>query len=237
MCVYDINTKKIKVEIGIFVFIMLFGFWFLYTSFPFVSDVFYLNSKTVSTGASMKYIGIEVPVYNYEVNGVEYSCSYYNSSSNYSLNQNEVIYYSSKDPSKCMTETYRMWYVKRVWLMILMGLGALIYCIVYIVKEYKKLKNIAKLNKCGRLVKNVPCKLEYTGKSYRRHKTLRLVVNYPLDTGITLYSELLYEYQVPDNCDKADIVIDEDNSKNYFVDFEINRIGGNLSSDYYSDNQ
>ena len=30
----------------------------------------------------------------------------------------------------------------------------------------------------------------------------------------------------------VDLVIDENNPKNYFIDFEINRLSGNLPSDY-----
>ena len=31
----------------------------------------------------------------------------------------------------------------------------------------------------------------------------------------------------------VDLVIDENNPTNYFIDFDINRLGGNLPSDYY----
>lgn len=34
----------------------------------------------------------------------------------------------------------------------------------------------------------------------------------------------------------VDLVIDESNSENYFIDFEINRLTGNFQSDYYKGN-
>ena len=35
----------------------------------------------------------------------------------------------------------------------------------------------------------------------------------------------------------VDLVIDEANPNNYFIDFEINRLSGNLPTDYYTNNQ
>ena len=35
----------------------------------------------------------------------------------------------------------------------------------------------------------------------------------------------------------VDLLIDESNTDNYYIDFEINRLSGNLPQDYYQGNQ
>ena len=56
-------------------------------------------------------------------------------------------------------------------------------------------------------------------------------------TTIILYGDPRYDRKKGDEDDMIDLVIDEKNPDNYFLDYSINRIGGNLVTDYYNNQQ
>ena len=53
---------------------------------------------------------------------------------------------------------------------------------------------------------------------------------------ITLHGDTRFDRKVFDADGMADLVIDESHPENYFIDFEINRLTGNLQGDYYKGN-
>jgi len=103
----------------------------------------------------------------------------------------------------------------------------------------KKIKIINELNKKGKLVKNLPYRLENTGMTLNNRRIKRLVVDYKLSTGtvITLYGDARHDRKHYDEDGMVDLLIDESNPENFYIDFEINRLTGNLSQDYYQQNQ
>ena len=65
------------------------------------------------------------------------------------------------------------------------------------------------------------------------------VVKYTLPSGetIELKGDPRHDRKLSDDDGMVDLVIDESNPENYFIDFEINRISGNLPSDYFQQPQ
>lgn len=96
-----------------------------------------------------------------------------------------------------------------------------------------------KLNQTGKLVKNVPYKLENTGKLKWGHMVLRPVVEWTLPNGekIELHGHDRDDLKDRDKDGLIDMVIDENDPTKCFMDFEINRLSGNLDSDYYMGNK
>ncbi len=94
------------------------------------------------------------------------------------------------------------------------------------------------LNKKGKLIKNIPYKMEETGMSVNNVPILRMVIDYTLPSGeeVILYGDPIYDSKNINNDELVDLLIDEDNPKNYFIDFEINRLSGNLPEDYFDNN-
>ena len=98
------------------------------------------------------------------------------------------------------------------------------------------MKLIKELNKKGKLVKNLQYHLEDTGMSVNHVQIQRPVVEYTLPSGsvVTLYGDPRHDGKLYDADGMVDLVIDENNPNNYFIDFEINRLTGNLPTDYYN---
>lgn len=111
----------------------------------------------------------------------------------------------------------------------------IIVAVVNINKINQRLKVIQELNVKGKLVKNIPYHLENTGMSVNNVQIQRPVVEYTLPSGTTiiLYGDPRHDRRMADADGMVDLVIDEGNPNNYFIDFEINRLSGNLPNDYY----
>ena len=64
------------------------------------------------------------------------------------------------------------------------------------------------------------------------------IVEYTLPSGsvITLEGDARHDKKLSDEDGLVDLLIDENNPSNYFIDFEINRLSGNLPTDYYDAN-
>ena len=173
------------------------------------------------------------PIYHYEVDGQNYECSSSVSSSKNPGDGNGTVYYDSKNPSKCMTE-----YAKSsrtfLYLMLILPIVFIAVGLVNIIKTQKRVKQIKELNETGKLVKNLPYSMERTSMSFNGRRIQRPVVEYVLPSGqkVTLKGDPRYDYQESDQDGMVDLIIDEQNPDNYFIDFEINRISGNLPQDY-----
>lgn len=91
------------------------------------------------------------------------------------------------------------------------------------------------MNEHGKLVKNIPYTLEDTNVTIMNKVIKKPVINYVTQLGevIKLEGDPRYDHKTSDADNMVDLVIDENDLTNYFIDFEINRLSGNLSSDYY----
>lgn len=130
------------------------------------------------------------PVYYYSVNGENYTCSSNSSSNHNPGTQNKNVYYDSKNPSKCMTE-----YSKSsnfiLLAFIIIPIIFVLVAVVNIRKVNKRVKAILELNNKGKLIKNLPYRLENTGTVVNGVPIQRPVVDYTLSSGeqITLYGD------------------------------------------------
>ena len=177
------------------------------------------------------------PVYHYNVNGEEYSCSSNSSSSIRPNESNALVYYDSKKPSRCMT-SYSKSSNKMLLIFLILPVIFIALGVVNINKVNKRIKIIKELNTKGKLVKNLPYRLENSNLKVNEVPIQLPVVDYILPSGvtITLRGDPRHDNKLADADGMVDLVIDENNPENYFIDFEINRLTGNLQSDYYKGN-
>lgn len=241
---YDINTKNIKKGKSFPRWFLIGGLFFLI-----IMLVLYISSvvKLKSLDSSVTSFKVDVnshiddedgtmysPIYYYEVDGKSYTCN-----SNYSTNQNpgtenKTVYYDSKNPSNCMTEFSKTG-GNILLLCMIFPIIIIVFSVISINKVNKRIKAIKILNQKGKLVKNLPYRLENSGTVVNNVPIQIPVVDYTLPSGstVTLYGDARYDKKSGDADGMVDLVIDEDNPSNYFIDFEINRLSGNLAQDYY----
>lgn len=242
---YDIDISNVKkgkrfyfsfLAVGA-LFLLIIGGILIFSYVKLIS----LDSKTISTRVEANLHHDEdggtmySPIYYYEVNGKSYSCSSRVSSSVNPGIENKTVYYNSKNPSDCMTE-----YSKTVNYILLaflvLPISFIAFAVVYIRKINKRVRKIQELNQKGKLIKNLPYHLENTGMSVNGVSIQRPVVDYVLPSGMTipLYGDPRHDGKIFDADGMVDLVIDENNPDNYFIDFNINRLTGNLPTDYFN---
>lgn len=244
---YDINTKVIKKGYKFFFLFLFFGIVF---GVIFGAIIISNKKKANSMDASVMSFRVEVresensdgdtmysPTYYYRVDGVEYSCPSNSSSSIYPSEENKLVYYDSKNPSSCINE-YSLSSNKLLIIFLILPVAFIGVAILNMVKVSKRVKLVKELNERGKLVKNLPYRLENTGIEVNNRPIQKIVVDYKLPSGttLTLKGDPRYDKKTGDEDGMVDLVIDENNPDNYFIDFEINRLTGNTPSDYYQGN-
>jgi len=174
------------------------------------------------------------PVYYYTVNGKNYSCGSNSSSSINPGTENKMVYYDSKDPSNCMTE-YSKSSNNILLFVLILPILFIVIAVINILKINKRVKKILELNQKGKLVKNLPYRLENTGTVINGVPIQRPVIDYTLSSGttVTLYGDPRSDKKLYDEDGVVDLLIDESNPDYYYIDFEINRLSGNLPQDYF----
>lgn len=244
---YDINVKNVKKGRSFFYLFLFLGiFFFIVMTVYSVSSIIKLksfDSSVTSTNVEVKsYISDEgdimySPVYSYVVDGSDYVCTSGMSSTVNPGNSNKTVYYDSSNPSNCMTE-YSKSGNNFLLFFTLLPILFIIVAGVNINKVNKRVKKILELNKTGKLVKNLPYRLENSGTIVNDVPLQMPVVDYVLPNGhnVTLCGDVRNDRKTCDSDGMVDLLIDENNPDNYFIDFEINRIGGNLPQDYYQQN-
>ena len=245
---YDINTKNIRKTNTFHLLTLLVGLIsfiiFSYIVFLNYKKQYNLDSKTLSTKievnatyddeGSLMYS----PIYYYEVNGKNYTCHSNSSSSLNPGTKNKNVYYDSKNPSNCLTE-FSKTTNNFLIIFVIIPLIIIVVEIINLKKVRKRLKIINELNKSGKLIKNLTYNLESTNLKVNGVDVERPVVLYTLPSmeTITLHGDAIKDNKVIDDIGLIDLVIDENNPNNYFLDFNINRISGNLQTDYYSNEE
>lgn len=243
---YDINLKNVKKSknffriflIGGLLFVLILGGIVVSTilkSFSMDSEVMSVSvdiDSYVDDDGEMMYS----PIYTYVVNDERYTCKANSYSSSKPSDKNAMVKYNSKDPSSCMTSTDN----KTVLFFALFLFIPVIFIIVGIKgigRVNKRVATINELNIKGKLVKGLPYTLERTNIEVNGTPLMKIAINYTLSTGETvkLYGEPIHDGKTSDADGAVDLLIDEANPSNYFIDFEINRLSGNTSSDYYRD--
>ena len=242
---YDISTKNVRKGKNIYFVFLFVGFICL----TFVTYYAYTtHQKKQTLDSSIMSTRVEItsyenddgatmysPIYYYVVGNQEYSCSSISSSSVMPSTENDTVYYEKANPSNCMSN-YSKNENKLVILFFIVSIICIVVSIVNFRKINKRVKKIKELNEHGKLVKNLPYRLEETKMVINNVPILRPVVSYPLPSGttITLYGDYRYDRKTNDDDGMIDLVIDEKDPSNYFMDYSINRISGNLTTDYYN---
>lgn len=249
---FDINVRQSKKEsvTGIFliavgILVAAFVLWsyisviLKYKNADSVVEAYNIEVTTHSSESKFKHEqntgGITYsPKYYYRVDGEEFICETNGYFSEYPDENKNKVYYNSSNPSDCVTE-----YEKNVSPMFLALLFVSFICFFFgrlFIKSAKiSVGLMEELNQKGKLIKRMPCRLEDSDMSVNNVKVKWPVVDYVLPTG-----EKLSLHGQPDISGKLfeegafiDLLIDENNPENYFIDFDINRLNGNSSSDYY----
>lgn len=239
---FDINTRNVEKGKNIYIMslvIVIILLIVISTIFAFnLTKSNNLDSTTTSTKVVVKTHvkdgnTMYSPTYYYMVDNKEYVCDSDSSSSIDPGTENKTVYYDSENPFICMTE-----YSKKSNNFFIIFIIALVIAIGFMIYEIRKinkrLKMINELNQKGKLVKKLPYSLENTRAEVNGVPVKRVVVNYTLPTGVvvTLYGDPRYDNKLSDSDDMVDLLIDENNPDNYYIDFEINRLSGNLPEDY-----
>lgn len=243
---YDLKIKNVKKGRSFYLPFLILGlFFFGILGFRIISDYIKLKSLDSTTIATKIVVSTHTdsddgttysPTYYYTVDDVDYTCSSDTSSGIYPKTSNKKVYYNSKDPTICMTEYSKSNDIVFL-LFLIIPIISIVVAITNMRKISKRIKVIKELNTKGKLVKNLPYHLEDTGMEKNNSPIKRIVVNYTLSSGetVTLYGDPRHDKKHSDSDGMVDLVIDENNPNNYFIDFEINRLTGNLPSDYYND--
>lgn len=245
---YDIDTSNVKKGIKFFLIFLFVGVFFLGILLA-ILIVNIINYKSLDSEVMSSHVEINTyedsdggtmysPTYYYSIRGKEYKCSSQGSSSIMPSTKNGKVYFDSKNPTRCMTQ-YSRGSNKWILLFLLLPIAFIGVAVYNIIKVNKRIKLINDLNDTGKLVKNLPYRLESTGMAVNGVQIQRPVVDYTLPSGttITLQGDPRHDRKVADADGMVDLIIDEANPNNYFIDFEINRLSGNLPTDYYTNNQ
>ena len=245
---YDIDTSNVKKGIKFFLMFLVVGVFFLGILLA-ILIMNIINYKSLDSEIMSNHVEINTyedsdggtmysPTYYYNIRGKEYKCSSQGSSSIMPSTKNRKVYFDSKNPSRCMTD-YSRGSNKWILLFLLLPIVFISVAVYNIIKVNKRIKLINELNTTGKLVKNLPYRLENTGMSVNGVQIQRPVVDYTLPSGttITLQGDPRHDKKVADKDGMVDLIIDEANPNNYFIDFEINRLSGNLPTDYYTNDQ
>ena len=245
---YDIDTSNVKKGIKFFLMFLLVGIFFLGILLA-ILIMNIINYKSLDSEIMSNHVEINTykdsdgdtmysPIYYYNIRGKEYKCSSQGGSSIMPSTKNRKVYFDSKNPTRCMTD-YSRGNNKWILLFLLLPIVFIGTAVYNIIKVNKRIKLINDLNTTGKLVKNLPYRLENTGMSVNGIQIQKPVVDYTLPSGttITLQGDPRHDKKVADKDGMVDLIIDEANPNNYFIDFEINRLSGNLPTDYYTNNQ
>lgn len=244
---YSIDTSYIKKSKKPFILFVIFGVLFVVLCVT----LFTINhvhgkaydGKVKSTTVSVEKIndtstGTETfkSTYIFKAeDGKEYTCDPNDISDTYPGTNNKEVYYEKKNPTNCVVSKH----MKYNSLLLFFSILPLLLTIIGL-KSLKRinyeLKALEILNKKGKLVKNLPYLLDYTGTFSKGAPVKRPVIKYVLENGavLPLYGYKRKDRTYQDEGGVIDLVIDEENSDNFFIDFNINRLTGNLPTDFYT---
>jgi len=156
------------------------------------------------------------PIFYFNVDGKEYTCkTSFSRGSRPSVTKNK-LYYNSSNPNICISE-YELSQLPVIFIFIILfsfvDIAAGLYFLINANSENKRIKQLAQ---SGLLVKNLPCEIENNLKGYK------IKIDYKIADGniLKLKSEIRRDYNYIGR-QTADLLIDPLNTKNYFIDFDI----------------
>lgn len=223
---YNLNLKNYRKQCSVYLIFMVVGI--IITSifgYLLIKKIIFnksLNGVTQSTKVYMFDTSDEdgdtmyKPEYYYMVDGVEYKCGTYFSSS---IKPDDVtnVYYDKKIPSKCLTE-YEQKMDFFYLLYIGMGLVFLLVGLIPNIKICKRMKKIKELSNLGTLYRGVEYRLKKSNLTINGRKIPYMEVNH---NGLVLKSAPLFKNNDIPETGVCDLLIDENDPRNYYIGFDI----------------
>ena len=163
------------------------------------------------------------PIYQYNVNGIEYQCRANGSSNIKPSNKTTKIFYNSNNPYDCLAPDDE----KFAYIFSAILLATSFIFLVAGVKDYKKITNkiadMRYLELHGKLIKNLPYEMVPTGTRINNRTIYAIEAIYKTKNGSTLrfLGEPRYDHKIADDDGFVDLLIDPNNSDCYYVDFNI----------------
>lgn len=228
---YKINVKNLKKGYmfgGIFLLVgTIFAIVLFFITFYGIIKKTTMDSSTVATYIDDNCSSDEdsttcSPIYYFEANGKEYECHVpYSSSIQVSDNQN-TVYYDSKNPNKCITD-YSIKLPVFVYFLWILPITFMILGIISCGKVLKRIKRATHLENYGTLIQGIPCRFENTIFTVNGRRILRAVVDYTLPNGTELHllGAPIYDKIKLDHEGVIDLLIDMNDYSNYYLDFNI----------------
>lgn len=163
------------------------------------------------------------PIFYYSVDGKEYECRINYSSGSGVNSKQKNVYYNSANPQDCVTD----YTVKPEIFMYFLCLFPVIFILVgfiQVTKCIKQIKKIKDLNLHGKLIKNLPYELVNSNYSINNRNIRAIKVIYKLPNGVEteLIGNPRFDGKMTDEDGFVDLLIDEQNPENYYIDFNIN---------------
>lgn len=173
--------------------------------------------------------------YHYKIKGNDYVCKKTYKTKYWKPDKSEKVYINDfNHPEKCID--YETLGLISMLNFALVYVGALFIGLSFV--NYKPSKN--KLNDAkyllnnGVLVKNAPYYKNITSRALNGDPVVDIVIHVKQSSGEYIrFSQTNREVKFYAKGGTVDILYDPSNYENYYVAKEINRIGGNLDSDYY----
>ena len=223
----NLNKGSIFYWIFLLIGVIILTVWIFIITFS-VIDFKKMDSNTTSTRVeATKNVDSEgnttyKAIYYYFIGDKEYACESNVSSNTYPEDKTK-IYYNSNNPNKCYTDSF-FTFIFVFIITLLVPILFIIFCGINLLNHHKRIDKIKKLCSTGRLIKNVKYETEDSGFVVNGRRILRAVVDYPLPDGtvLKLKSDPIYNSTYLDDYEYIDILIDENDKSNYYLDFNIN---------------
>lgn len=230
---YNIDYKNIKANYGFFLIFLVMGLtFFIIFGYFAIGGVF----KKIGKEGMAECINIEIetirgdesttykPTFYYKVDGKSYAYTLpYSTNMNLKgMRNNQYIYYDLDNPAKCVSAYETEITGTNIFIIIFVSIFPLIG-VFGMVSTYKRVRNAKQLAKTGTLIKNLPYRLVRSGTKINGSSLPAILVEYTLPNGETkdFVSEARYDFKTRDEDGFVDLLIDLENPKNYYIDFNI----------------
>lgn len=170
------------------------------------------SNSNNGSGRTMMYS----PVFFYNVEGREYSCSTGSSSSSKPNIDNNKIFYNSQNPEWCISEYDLIQNSIFAGLFFIIALPQFIIGLFVLMKAIIQNSKYKKLKQYGQLIKDIPCRIIPSNITKNDRQGYIIELEYE---GLKFKSETKFDIDIRRNM--ADLLIDPLNTKNYFIGFDI----------------
>ena len=218
-----LKTNKLMYKI-IFIFSLAFILFFSIIGLKDIINVSSTYNRKVKSNIS-EYIPTDnnmyKKVYYFDADNRQFSCldSVVINNKNNQIDK-KTIYYNFEDPNVCTTNIIKKTNLI-VYIFIILLCIPLLIGLIGMIKINKKLNKIKMLSKCGKLVKNLQYEVvemkKKNGNIIYKAKTKYKFKNQVL----ILYSESIYDKKLFKEYPTIDLLINENDVNDYYLDFNI----------------